>query len=258
MKIISSTDNKTVKQIKKLHEKKGRDRENAFIVEGEKLVTEAIENNAEIQILIFRTRAIEGYVLPDTSEVIVMTEDVFDGLVDTVTPQPVMAVVKKPEIHKPQANESNNNGYIVLDNLQDPGNVGTIIRTAEAAGFKGILTVKGTADPFSQKVVRAAAGAIFRIPIIALSDEAEALTYLENRKIRPIVCDASGENFHTECNLKGDVAFIMGNEGNGISKYFMDNVKESVAIKMQKSSESLNVAIAAAILMFEKNRQEEY
>ena len=258
MKIISSTDNKTVKQLKKLHEKKGRDKENAFIVEGEKLTIEAIENNAEILIIIFRGSIIEGFRIPDTADVVVMTEELFDNLVDTVTPQPVMAIVKKPTLQMPEACESNKDGYIVLDSIQDPGNVGTIIRTAEAAGFKGILSVKGTADPFSQKVVRAAAGAIFRIPIITLENEEEALTYLITKNIRPLICDASADSFHTDCNLKGDVAFIVGNEGNGISKYFLDNINDSVAIKMQKSSESLNVAIAAAILMFEKNRQEAY
>lgn len=257
MKIISSSDNKTVKLIKKLHEKKGRDKENAFLVEGEKLIVEAIENNAEIITLVFRGSEIEGYSIPETTDAVVMTEDIFDNVAGTVTPQQVMAIVRKPEIQIDISEESNKDGYIVLDSLQDPGNVGTIIRTAEAAGFKGILTLKGTADPFSQKVVRAAAGAIFRIPIVTLNSEEQALAYLIEKKIRPIICDASGGNLHTESNLKGNIAFIVGNEGNGISKYFVDNVNESIAIKMQKNSESLNVAIAAAILMFEKNRQED-
>lgn len=250
-----------MKLAKKLHDKKGREKEKSFIVEGEKLVSEAIANGATIKNLIFRGSEINDYPIPDGVDAMIFTESVFDSVADTVTPQPLMAIVAIPEyLENISTNSSGNsfrNGYMLLDCIQDPGNVGTIIRTAEAASFKGIIIVKGTADPYSQKVVRSAAGAIFKIPIIMLDNAQEALKYINDNGIRAILCDASGSIKHTDCDLKGNIAFIVGNEGNGLSDYFIKNVDESIAIEMEANSESLNVAIASAILMFEKRRQED-
>jgi TrmH family RNA methyltransferase len=138
--------------------------------------------------------------------------------------------------------------------LQDPGNVGTIIRTAEAAGFAGVIAVKGTADIWSQKVCRATAGAIIRLPLFTADSADDALRLLARLGIRPVACDMSGESMYADGALGGSIALIIGNEGGGVSREFADASPRMVGIPMSGESESLNAAVAAAVLMYEKKR----
>jgi TrmH family RNA methyltransferase len=211
--------------------------------------------------------------------VVVLADRLFDEIADTVTPQHVMAIVRKPsggscfgtydaknaDWDSAGRNEAKDflpsgpggrTALVVLDRLQDPGNVGGVIRSAEAADFTGVVAVKGTADPFSQKVVRAASGALFRIPVRFAPDGETVLKALKERGIHVVACTMTGERPYDEATLSGNVAIIVGNEGNGLSEAFLAGADERIHIPMREGSESLNVSVAASVVMFEKARQE--
>jgi TrmH family RNA methyltransferase len=180
-----------------------------------------------------------------------LSSDLFDKLSSTETPQNIMAEVEKPQLSLESAE-----AYVVLDRIQDPGNVGSIIRSAAAAGRYGMILLKGTADPFSDKVVRASAGAIFKVPICTGRKAKEALTKLKEENTPLIACSMDGEEIYHVANLKGKVAIVVGNEGSGLSDSLIDNSDVRVRIPMSDDSESLNAAIAVSILLFEKRRQD--
>ncbi|MDR2610420.1 MAG: RNA methyltransferase, partial [Clostridiales Family XIII bacterium] len=241
--------------------KKGRAGQNAFLLEGWTLLLEALSRGAEPQLVVFRGgEAASGGCIGSADDgrggledlrMAVLREDLFDRLSDTVTPGAVLSVVTKPDFG-PDALRGGS--CVILDRLQDPGNVGTIIRTAEAAGMTGVIAVKGTADIWSQKVCRSAAGALLRLPVIAADGAREALELVRSLGMRPVRCDMNGTSLYETGALDGDVAFIIGNEGGGISKEFADAVPDAVCVPMAAGSESLNAAVAAAIVMYEKRR----
>jgi TrmH family RNA methyltransferase len=248
MKTITSPHNELYKSLLRLTTRKGRDGQNAFLLEGETLLAEAMARGAEIQWVIFRGGA--GVIgASEKPRAVVLREDLFDRLSDVVAPTGVITVVTKPDFD-PEALRGGS--CVILDRLQDPGNVGTIIRTAEAAGMTGVIAVKGTADIWSQKVCRAAAGALLRTSALVASGPLEALELARGLGLRPVRCDMSGASLYTAGALEGDVALIIGNEGGGISREFEDAVPDAVGIPMAAGSESLNAAVAAAILMYEK------
>jgi TrmH family RNA methyltransferase len=143
----------------------------------------------------------------------------------------------------------------VLDRLRDPGNIGTILRTAEAAGFLGAILMKGTADVYAPKVVRAAAGALFRLPVLAADTPEQAMRLL-SRHGKTVVCTVpSGSQSYFDADLAEDIAVVVGNEGSGICETFLAQCDLRVSIPMEGRIESLNAAAAAAILMYESVRQ---
>jgi TrmH family RNA methyltransferase len=144
---------------------------------------------------------------------------------------------------------------LVLDRLQDPGNVGALVRTAGAIGFDGVLCVKGTADPFSPKAVRASAGALFRLPVYESGDPEEALDTLRSEGYRVVLLDAGGTSLCWEADITGRAAFIVGNEGGGVDPRFADSADVTVRVPMTAGAESLNAAVAAGIAMYERRRQ---
>ncbi|MDR1068516.1 MAG: RNA methyltransferase [Clostridiales Family XIII bacterium] len=260
MKSIRSTQNETYKSLLKLTKKRGRDERGVFLLEGEKLIKEAAARGAEIVTAVFRDEEQAGetaqrLALPDSVSAVLLREDLFDRLTDQVTPSRVLAVVAKPA-HNAEILRGRN--IVVLDRIQDPGNVGALIRTAEAAGFAGIIAVKGTVDFWSQKVCRSAAGAIVRMPLFQTEDADATLAILSKLGLRPVVCDMDGEPLYAEGALAGNIALIIGNEGGGVSRAFADAAECTVGIPMSEGSESLNAAVAAGIVMYEKRRQEEF
>ena len=188
-----------------------------------------------------------------SAECLLLTERLFDRLADTVTPQGMIAIVEKPTHDWA---DFAGGDIVVLDRIQDPGNVGSILRSADAAGFAGAIAIKGTADVYSGKVLRAAAGAAFRVPVYHAADGRAALAMLTSAGIRSVACDMSGESLYTEADLSSDIAVIAGNEGGGLSDSLREGADLRVRIPMRAGSESLNAAVAVAILMFEKCRRE--
>lgn len=241
--MITSVQNTMIKNIKRLHKKKYREQSNQFLVEGHHLVNEAHLSDFTIDKIILR----EDVDLPDwvTEEDIVnVTSEVFQTITQTETPQGIAAVVNKYEFAR------NKSGHVLLlDAIQDPGNLGTMIRTAEAAGFTRVVLGKGTVDPYNDKVLRSTQGSIFYMPIIQtdLSDEISKLKANDYEVWAATLEDSVV--YHKE-EVKSLVALIIGNEGAGISEEIVSQADKNIKIPIYGQTESLNAGIASGILMY--------
>ncbi|MGF3103962.1 TrmH family RNA methyltransferase [Rossellomorea sp. DUT-2] len=247
MKYIQSSKNPVVKQWKKLLTKKERDLTRTYIVEGFHLVEEALKKEDTILELI----VVEGTDLPqkwtvDSVSMTMVSEEVGKALSDTETSQGVFAVCKQKEDEHDIDKAAT---FMLLDGLQDPGNIGTIIRTAEAAGIDMVVLGKGTVDPYNPKVLRSAQGGHFHIPIIR-RDLHETISKLKERDI-PVYGTALENGVeYTTINPQSSYALIVGNEGNGMSKDLLTETDQNLYIPIYGKSESLNVAIAAGVLLY--------
>ena len=265
MSVITSKDSRTFKELQRLTQKKYRDREGLFIAENPKVVGEALSQDG-IDVLRVIAREGSGYE-SFTDGTVTLSAELFDRVSDTMTSQGVLAVVKKPDrgdIKALLAKELSEPGsdIIVLDRLQDPGNIGTIIRTAEGAGISAAVFIKGTCDPFSPKVVRACAGSIFRMPIVFCDSTEEFISIAKECGYRLAVTDVDRGVPYYEAGLsrasssigRHPIALVIGNEGNGVSDTFRDAADILVNIPMHGKLESLNASVAAALLMYEMGR----
>ena len=201
----------------------------------------------------------EGTDKPESfpSELCMMLDrKLFEALSDTSTSQGIIAVTEKKKYSLETFVEavSENGNVVVMDRLQDPGNIGTIIRTAEAAGYKGIVMVAGSGDVYSPKVVRAAAGSLFRMPVmyVANADEAANVAKTMGKKLTVTCLENAVNCFDAE--LKENIALVIGNEGRGVSERLMELSDIRVKIPMEGSIESLNAAVAAGILMYQSQK----
>ena len=258
---IHSKDNKTVKLAASLSEKKYRDALGAYLIEGPNLVREALQQGVNVKFIFTGAGALdqqqeltEILKLAENSDsaVCVLSEDCFEKVSTTGTSQGIAAMAEKPDWQPGDLFVPGGN-VLVLDRIQDPGNLGTLLRTAEAAGFAGALLIKGGADPFGPKAVRASAGCIFRFPLLLCESAGEALSLLAEQRKKVRTAHMSG----TPCwqaSLAEDTALVIGNEGNGADPVFLENT-ETVTVPMTGRTESLNAAAAAAILMYESMRQ---
>ncbi len=266
--MISSRENSIYKRLKRLRIKKYRDREGEYIIEGPNLVKEAILTDQSLPLAFlsenlgsgnFRELAeLKEQLIGRGTSVEILKDDLFTDLADTETPQGIIAIVKKRLIHKDfflGRNDKENGNFIVIDRLQDPGNIGTILRTADSASYQGAIIVKGTGDVYAPKVVRAATGSLFRLPLLFVKDAEEAVNLLKYYGKRIICGDPRGTIPYYDCNLKNHVAIVIGNEGNGISHEFLAISDAKVKIPMNPQVESLNASIAAAILIYETIRK---
>ncbi|MBR4409799.1 MAG: RNA methyltransferase, partial [Firmicutes bacterium] len=180
MREITSKDNKIVKLCEQLAARKYRDRLGLYLIEGENLLEEAVREGAAVDTVLMR-KGYSGRMQPGLEDkTFVLDEKLFDRLAQTDTSQGILAIVKKPGVSQADFIEKGAVGnFVVLDRLQDPGNIGTIIRTADAAGYSLIVAMKGTADVFSPKVVRAAAGSLFRVPVVFIDDYDELVAFVK-------------------------------------------------------------------------------
>lgn len=254
--MITSKDNEVIKEIKKLKEKKYR--ENKYIVEGIKMVNEAINEKASIDKIVFCNLDLEREIKNlNQFNYIEVSEKVFKELTDVVTPQGVLAVINKESETDSIAIKGVDTSarYILaLDNLQDPGNLGTIIRTADAANLKQIIVSKDTVDAYSPKVIRATMGAIFRVKIIEVENLKETLLSLQKRNFKIVTTSLQTENSIYDIDYKNKVV-VIGNEANGVEKEIQDLSDYKVKIPMIGKTESLNAAVAASIMIYEYVRQ---
>ena len=237
--IYSSTKNEFIKSIKKLQEKKYRDSTATFLVEGEHLVIEAIKNNCVKYII-----TEENYEFKSNIRQIKVTNNVLKYISSLDNPQPIMAVCKKLK------NELLDDKILILDDIQDPGNLGTIIRSCVAFGFNTLVVSKNTVDTYNSKVIRASQGMIFSINII-VADLETFICDLKSKGYYVIGTDVeSGKSVSNFKNFKKS-AIIMGNEGNGLSKKIKQLCDECIYIPISDCCESLNVGVAASIIMYE-------
>lgn len=271
MKRITSPDNPLLKRIRKLQVRKNREKEGTYLIEGFHLMQEALRGGETVVAVLLR----ESMLSEDTKVndlhrllkkkqigVFVVPDDIFDRTADTETPQGILGIVKRhdwtPEDFFDISGKNTGNNVIVLDRLQDPGNVGTILRTADAAGFLGAIVLKGTTDVYSPKVIRAASGSVFRLPILFVETAQETVTLLRKYGKKTVAATPYGDRDYFTCPLAFDTAIIIGNEGAGISETLLEGTDLRLKIPMRESVESLNAAIAAAVLMFESVRQQKY
>ena len=265
-RFISSPDNDKIRLINKLGRKKYRDKHGEFVIEGINLVRAALSKAQHIKLVLisddfdYREIADELAEGVEYRDIYLIPRYLFDKISDAENGSGIIAVVDKIS-YRLDALDSlksiGTNNILVLDRLQDPGNIGTMIRTAVATGYSIVATIKGTADIFSPKVLRASAGMIFGISVVELDDvdELKTLTTVLDKKI--VVTDPRKGCPYYECNLKKDIALIIGDEGNGISDEIMECSDVRVTIPMQGEVESLNAAICASILMYEAVRAAE-
>ena len=246
MEHITSLKNPKVAAWKALKDRKGRRESGCFLVEGRKMVEEALASAFDVETVLVQ----EGMELPDglTMPVYELPAHVLAAVCDTKTPQGIAAVVRMKE------QSALGKHIVVLDGVQDPGNVGTIIRTADAAGLDGVLLSNQCADVFSPKVLRATMGSIFRMNLRTTDDLPGELTKLREKGYSILSSQLDGTLFYERQGVAERFALIIGNEGNGVSEQVQQTATHRVRLPMRGGAESLNAAIAAAIMMYELMR----
>lgn len=256
--MITSTSNQTIKEIRSLHDKKGRSDLKAFLLEGFRLVSDAVDSGANIRYFVvsdnFYSKNKSFFSCRPDKKVICVPDSLFRRIGETRTPQGVMAVADIPSydisniIMKARR-------IVALENLQDPGNIGTIIRSADACGFDAVLLSKDCADPFNSKTVRSTMGSIFHVPVIVADDFHGVLSEFKAKNVLLAAADTRNAIPCWQADLKGDVALIIGNEGNGITDKTRKISDFTAMIPMDGKAESLNASAAASILIYECLRQ---
>lgn len=259
--IITSKDNSSVKLYSKLlSSKKARNEYNMFTLEGIKILCDAINENLELHCVFITEAAAEKYsealnlLINKVSEnkIYYITEEISLKLSDTTTPQGVYAIVKKLDKCNYTDKILTNGKFIVLNNLQDPGNIGTIIRTADAVGINGIFLTDDCCDIYNPKLIRSTMGSLFRMNIWSEVSIDEVLEYFKEQHIKTFaaVIDTDAISL-TDCDFSKGCAVIIGNEGNGLPKEITNKCDNKLTIKMQGNINSLNAAMATGIIMWE-------
>ena len=272
--------NAKIKEIQKLTEKsKARREAGLFVIEGPRMfietplewieeiyVTQRFLDNADSGLSVSSAGSVENSHSDHStsiraSEMItwmnheVVTEEQMKKLTDTVTPQGILCVVRQPSYTMEDIiNHPGHRLLMILEDIQDPGNLGTIFRTAEGAGASGIIMTKGCADLFNPKVVRSTMGSIYRVPFFVTDDIEQTISLVKNAQIEVFAAHLKGEHFYDEIEYK-DAAFLIGNEGRGLKDSTASLADTYIKIPMSGELESLNASMAAGILMYEHNRQ---
>ncbi len=259
MQRISSKDNEFVKHIKKLKDKKYRDQSNEYVIEGIKLVEEAINENAKIKQIVIceectKTQEISKKLMYEIAsfDCVYVTENVFNSITEVKNPQGILAVIER----KNSENEINYNEDIIvaLDGIQDPGNLGTILRTVDSIGLKQILVSKETADVYNPKVVRSTMGAIFRVKVIECDNLEKTLKEIKKYKYEIVVTSLQTNESIYDIKYNKKI-IVIGNEANGVSKEIQEMADKKVKIPMLGKTESLNASVATGIVLYEYVRQ---
>ena len=256
MDIITSKDNNKIKYVRNLNSKKFRDEENAFIVEGIKFVDEAINEGADIKFLLANAEVLNKNEVEkiidfiDENKIVVCSNQVFESAADTVNAQGVLAVINKNT--KAQNDVIDKYNFIIMcDRIQDPGNLGTIIRIADAFGPAAIILNKGCVDVFNPKVVRASAGAIFRVPFIQSEDDLEIINNMKYKGFYIVSTVVDSEYYIDNMEKRNKICIVIGNEGQGVSQEIIQKSDIALTIKMTGKAESLNASVAAGISIYE-------
>lgn len=260
--IISST-NKVIKEIKSLYKKKSRWNEKSFFIEGIRAVEQCILAKGNIKYIVYSQKVFStdyGNELIDSImkkeyKTYQISDELFKEIGDTENPQGILAVVGFEEYELKDVILEEKNFIIILDRVQDPGNMGTIIRTADAFGANAIIITGGCVDIYNPKVVRSTMGSIFQIPTVHIEDISQVIANLKNKDIKIISTSLEAENYCYNIDFKGDCALVIGNEATGISQEVVVNSDYLTKIPMTGEAESLNAAIASGVIMYEVLRQ---
>ncbi len=257
-RLVQSRQNAYVKELRSGFARAARTGEGHIAIEGDHLVREAIAAGLTFYAVFIQAGSealLEGLELPETVEIIALPPDIFESAVRTETPQGIAALVEPPNFSLDQILSAGRAALLVVSaGLQDPGNLGTLIRSAEAFGATGFVLLPGTVSPFNQKTLRASSGSVFRLPCVS-AQGAELFAALAGHRITTIAAVASGGEPLTSHDLTRPSAIILGNEGNGIPEEVLALAAKHVTIPTPGPVESLNAAIAGSVLLYEAARQ---
>ena len=257
--IITSKDNETIKHIRKLKEKKYRDEFGEYIVEGVKLINEAIAEKLDVKTIVIcdncnKTETINQNLMYEVAKYscIYVDEKVFNTITEVQNPQGILAVVGKK--NKQEEINYNEDVIVILDDIQDPGNLGTILRTIDSANLSQVIISKKSGDVYNPKVIRSTMGAIFRINVIESHNLSETIKNLKKHKFTIISTSLDTDKTIYDIQYK-KVAIVIGNEANGVSKEIQEISDSKIKIPMLGKTESLNASVATGIVLYEYVRQ---
>jgi TrmH family RNA methyltransferase len=259
---ITSKDNSSIKHLRSLSESKYRKKEKAFLIEGLKMVEEALRDNLGVKTVVAAPSLVQHHgkgvlKLAESKGINILwiSERLMDALSESKTPQPVMAEVTMKQ-HSEEGLLANEAGLIIIAHqLQDPGNLGTIIRTAEAVGASGLALTQHTVDPFNAKAIRASMGSILRLPVMPIEDIEVFIKKCKQKGFQTAATVLAGEKRHLDIDLTKPTVVILGQEGAGLPQDIMPDIDLRIRIPMAATIDSLNVATAAAVILYEAMRQ---
>ncbi|MBQ4559441.1 MAG: RNA methyltransferase [Tyzzerella sp.] len=255
--MITSTSNPQVKRLLQLQRKsKARNEEGVFVVEGLRMFVEVPQERMEKVYVSETLYNKKKHELDwDKLTLEILSDSVFNHVSDTQTPQGILCIVKQKKYDLNTLLNIKNPHFIVLDNLQDPGNLGTIVRTAEGAGVDAVFMSKDCVDIYNPKTIRSTMGSIYRMPTIYIEDTVKLLEIFKEKGIQSYAAHLDGQNSYDKEDYRTGTAILIGNEGNGLRDEVSNKADIWVRIPMEGQVESLNAAIAASVFMFEVARQ---
>lgn len=254
IRAITSRQNSRVKALRGAFERPGRN-EGLIGIEGEHLLLEALRSDVTLEtvfVIAGNEHWFENIQLPESVEVLSLPADIFASAVTTETPQPIAALVHPPTFQLENLVRGNSPLILISAGLQDPGNLGTLVRSAEAFGASGLIALPGTVSQWNAKALRASSGSSFRLPVISC-DLLDATAFLVQNKIQLLAAVASQDT--APHDLRKPTAILIGNEGSGLSEELLDLADALIAIPCPGITESLNAAVAGSILLYEASRQ---
>lgn len=264
--LIASPQNQLIKTVASLKQKKHRDELGLFAVEGVRLAEELVASDWQTEVCLFtetaakqeRAQGLLARLTEKQCRTVQVTDAVFNKISDTEKPQGIMIAARQrrwglSDLPSPVGSASTL--LVVLDGVQDPGNVGTVIRTADAAGATGVILLKNCADPFSGKTVRSTMGSLFHLPIASDVARDDFLTFINRYRIKLAVTSLEAAMPYHKADLAGALAVVFGNEGQGIGPELVSASDSRIIIPLYGKAESLNVAVSAGVVLYEAARQ---
>ena len=259
--MIESNANGQYKKLQKwMKQSRARRQEGVFVVEGWKMVKEALERNLVLHL--YSAEREQEHCREELNRfsrrhvpVDLMRDNLFSQLSDTVSPQGILGVVRMPVYEREEIVNQSDAKLLCLENIQDPGNLGTMFRTAEGAGMTGVVLTKGCVDLFNPKVVRSTMGSLFRVPFYVCQDMEEEMKFMQKKGFCFYAAHLQGTKDFTKESYEGSIGILIGNEANGLSEAVSGLADCKVKIPMEGELESLNAAVSAALFMYEVRRK---
>ena len=256
---ISSKDNSRLKRVRAVRD--GRDSD-AIFVEGVRLASELVRSPVKASAVFVSDESFEknrelisDLATHSAPEIHSVSSKIFDSIADTESSQGIIVLAEKPDRIALQLRAADMGLFVYLNKINNPSNLGAVVRTAEAAGASGVLTSPGSTDAYSPKALRASMGSAFRVPIFSEVPLVEAVEVARNSNVRVIAADVSARQSYVEADWRGGRMLVLGSEAHGLDSTELELVDETILIPMENEVESLNLAVSAGIIMFEANRQ---
>jgi len=260
LRIVHSKQNARLKELRRALSRPGRDERGLAGIEGPNLLDEALRAGLHVPCVFVAEEArrlLDSLPLDDSTEILLLPRELLESVLETETPQPVAALVEPPDwtwVHLLEPAIESVPLVVLLAGVQDPGNLGAILRSAEAFGASGVVSLPGTVSGWNQKALRASAGSIFRLPLVA-GDVDECFLRLREAGVKVLATALRGGTPADSIDLALPVALLIGNEGNGVPEEIAAQAGGVVTIPCPGSVESLNASVAAGILLYEASRQ---